>query len=335
MDEFNLLGINIHSQDKHFRNSGSVESILEGASPNLDSFKEVAEALKNFYTKEEVTELLAGGSEGSISLSDYMKISDADKKFQPKGDYVKQSELPNTSDFITMKDVEGKKYLTQEAVANFASKDDLFSKDYKDLKNIPTELPASDVYAWAKTVQKPSYTADEVGALPNTTVIPDAQVQSDWNAEEGMGVILNKPEVYTKEEVIDLYDVLAERIAALEASPSVPVQTSSKAYFAIVPGETTKEWKANLAQGLIFTELPEGGSEINSDSESGMIAVLYNKWIPRFDVFDEGAQSWQESETPLTSVFADGKMVNGEKYILWYNTGATVDENTRFKIILP
>lgn len=59
----------------------------------------------------------------------------------------------------------------------------------------PTTLPASDVSAWAKASTKPTYTASEVGALPSTTVIPDAQVQSDWNATSGMGVILNKPEV--------------------------------------------------------------------------------------------------------------------------------------------
>lgn len=36
----------------------------------------------------------------------------------------------------------------------------------------PTTLPASDVSSWAKQSTKPSYTASEVGALPDTTVIP-------------------------------------------------------------------------------------------------------------------------------------------------------------------
>jgi hypothetical protein len=35
--------------------------------------------------------------------------------------------------------------------------------EYSDLKNKPTSLPASDVYAWAKAATKPSYTASEVG----------------------------------------------------------------------------------------------------------------------------------------------------------------------------
>lgn len=40
-------------------------------------------------------------------------------------------------------------------------------------------------------------TASDVGALPDSTVIPAAQVQSDWNATTGMGAILNKPTIPT------------------------------------------------------------------------------------------------------------------------------------------
>ena len=39
------------------------------------------------------------------------------------------------------------------------------SGKYSDLSGVPTSLPASDVYAWAKAATKPSYTASEVGAL--------------------------------------------------------------------------------------------------------------------------------------------------------------------------
>lgn len=80
------------------------------------------------------------------------------------------------------------------------------------------------VPSWAKAANKPSYTASEVGALPDNTTyvssfngdtgdivyeapvtsvngqtgdivlsIPAPQVQSDWNASSGMGQILNKP----------------------------------------------------------------------------------------------------------------------------------------------
>ncbi len=38
--------------------------------------------------------------------------------------------------------------------------------------DFPSSMPASDVYSWAKASTKPSYTASEVGALPDTTEIP-------------------------------------------------------------------------------------------------------------------------------------------------------------------
>lgn len=47
--------------------------------------------------------------------------------------------------------------------------------DYVKQADIPTTLPASDVYDWAKAETKPTYTADEVGALPNTTIIPSIE----------------------------------------------------------------------------------------------------------------------------------------------------------------
>ena len=39
-----------------------------------------------------------------------------------------------------------------------------------------TSMPASDVSAWAKTASKPTYTAAEVGALPDDTTIADHSI---------------------------------------------------------------------------------------------------------------------------------------------------------------
>ena len=52
---------------------------------------------------------------------------------------------------------------------------------YNDLNDIPDSLPASDVYQWAKQPNKPTYTAEEVGALPGTTKIPSktSDLQND------------------------------------------------------------------------------------------------------------------------------------------------------------
>lgn len=85
-----------------------------------------------------------------------------------------------------------------------------------------TALQDSDISDWAKAEQKPSYTASEVGAVPTTrkinnkalssditltatdvnalpssTVIPAAQIQSDWNQSNtsAKDYIKNKPEI--------------------------------------------------------------------------------------------------------------------------------------------
>lgn len=38
-----------------------------------------------------------------------------------------------------------------------------------DITDFPSSMPASDVYSWAKSSSKPTYTASEVGAVPTTT----------------------------------------------------------------------------------------------------------------------------------------------------------------------
>lgn len=105
-----------------------------------------------------------------------------------------------------------------------------------DLSNY---LQTTDIAAWAKAATKPTYTASEVGALPSTytapvtsvngqtgavtLTIPAAQVQSDWNATSGMGVILNKPTIPAA------YDdtALANRVTALENIPWVTYYTGT------------------------------------------------------------------------------------------------------------
>lgn len=71
-----------------------------------------------------------------------------------------------------------KKYLTEQAQSDWNQTDNT-KPDY--IKNKPTKMPSSDVYEWAKQPQKPNYTADEVGALPDTTVIPSktSELQND------------------------------------------------------------------------------------------------------------------------------------------------------------
>jgi len=73
-----------------------------------------------------------------------------------------------------------------------------FSGSYDDLTNKPTSTPT----AWDDVTGKPSTFPPTIGttastALAGDTVIPAAQVQSDWNAASGMGQILHKPTLGT------------------------------------------------------------------------------------------------------------------------------------------
>ena len=45
--------------------------------------------------------------------------------------------------------------------------------------DIPTTLPASDVYAWAKAATKPTYTASEVGAVPTSRTVNGKALSSN------------------------------------------------------------------------------------------------------------------------------------------------------------
>ena len=65
---------------------------------------------------------------------------------------------------------------------------------------------------WNNIVNKPSFatvaTTGEYSDLLNKPSIPDAQVQSDWNATSGMGVILNKPTLSTVATTGEYSDLL-------------------------------------------------------------------------------------------------------------------------------
>ena len=54
-----------------------------------------------------------------------------------------------------------------------------FSGEYAELNGIPSSLPASDVYAWAKAANKPSYSWIEITGTPT---IPDAYTKDESNS---------------------------------------------------------------------------------------------------------------------------------------------------------
>lgn len=92
-------------------------------------------------------------------------------------------------------DLTNKPVLFSGAYSDLTGKPVLFSGAYADLTGKPTLFDGT----WASLTGKPTFatvaTSGSYADLSNKPTIPAAQVQSDWNAVSGLGVILNKPTI--------------------------------------------------------------------------------------------------------------------------------------------
>lgn len=72
--------------------------------------------------------------------------------------------------------------------SNFAPSGHTHSR--AQITDFPSSMPASDVYAWAKSSSKPAYTAAEVGALPISggAITGGLSVSSDISTNGAVGV---------------------------------------------------------------------------------------------------------------------------------------------------
>ena len=109
-----------------------------------------------------------------------------DRLYLIKDEYVplarKINNLPLTDDItLTAIDVGAvrrgiqinNQILADSSITLSASNVGAYTKEEVDalIPTIPTSLPASDVYAWAKASSKPTYTASEVGAVPTSRTV--------------------------------------------------------------------------------------------------------------------------------------------------------------------
>ena len=83
--------------------------------------------------------------------------------------------MSNSAYRAVLKDTEGNQMLPKTQTncvydEDGKTLDELLSQkaNSKDIPTLPTSLPASDVYDWAKQPQKPSYSASEIQDLPTT-----------------------------------------------------------------------------------------------------------------------------------------------------------------------
>lgn len=195
-----------------------IESItFNGSAVPVDSSKNAAITYSAPVTS-------VNGNTGAVTISIPTKVSD----------------LTNDSGFITSY-TETDPVFSASAAATITSADitawngkSTFSGSYNDLTDkptiptVPTNVSAftndagyitgytetdPTVPSWAKAASKPSYTAAEVGALPDTTVIPTESTVSGWgftkNAGTVTGITMNGASKGTS-GVVDLGTVITE-----------------------------------------------------------------------------------------------------------------------------
>ena len=133
----------------------------------------------NYYDKSTIDDFL----DDKANVADLATVATSGEYSDLINPPTNVSDFTNDAGYLTEhQDISGK--------ANISDLDDVaFSGDYSDLSNVPTNVSSftndagyltsytetdPTVPAWAKASTKPTYTAAEVGALPDTTVIPDA-----------------------------------------------------------------------------------------------------------------------------------------------------------------
>lgn len=152
-----------------------------------DSFGSANIALKNAkaYTDQKISDLIGGAPS---TLDTLKEIADAMEEHAEVVDALEESigtKLNKTGDSenltATFTRSETRSNITSGEkhsvlfgkISKFFSdlKSVAFSADYNELSNRPTSLPASDVYSWAKSSNKPTYNKEEVGLgnVPDVT----------------------------------------------------------------------------------------------------------------------------------------------------------------------
>ena len=82
------------------------------------------------------------------------------------------------------------------------------------IKNKPTSMPASDVSAWAKAPDKPTYTASEVGADPEGSANTALTSAKSYTDQKVSGLINGAPE--TADTLKELADLISENEDAVD-----------------------------------------------------------------------------------------------------------------------
>lgn len=225
----------------------------------------------------------------------YENIESWNNKSEFDGQYSSLQGIPDDIATETYVDEKVKNKVNESDLATVAK-----TGLYNDLKDKPDSLPASDVYQWAKQSQKPSYTADEVGALPKDTKIPSKT--SDLQDDIGF---LERPNTAKVGQVISVKSVDEtgrpieyEAVNMLEGE-IIDVDAELKSYF--------KELKPTV----ISTINAKGGYATTTDSFTKLCTTGIES-IPNGIVATETLPRQTVLTTTYSALSPDGITLNYE-----------------------
>ena len=150
--------------------------------------------------------------------------------------------------------------------------------EYAKEKDIPTTLPASDVYEWAKASTKPTYTAEEVGADnsgSSAKALSDAKEYTDEKIDtlvgDGASATLGTISEISKaiEEHQEVTDALNAAIGNKANVSDLTAHTSNTTVH-ITDTERTK-W--NEAEKNVIVGIQDNGTDLYVDPETRKVAI--------------------------------------------------------------
>ena len=177
--------------NNHYYTILQVDSISSKIRSEIPAVHNATLTIKN--NEESLGQFTANANQNvTIDVSSLSNVqSDWNQADNTKDDYIKNKPELFNGDYNSLTN----KPSIKDTVSN-AIHDSIVNRISAQIHDSISGITETDptVPAWAKTTDKPTYDYSEI---ENTPDIPAAQVQSDWNATEGLGVILNKPTIPT------------------------------------------------------------------------------------------------------------------------------------------
>ena len=251
---------------------------------STEDYSVIEDVDRDTYTKQEIDTMISDIESSGSDLTNYYTKSQADSKFV---EAVSGKQL-STNDYTTaeknkLSEIESGAQANVQAdwsVTNSSS--DAY------IKNKPSSLPASDVSAWAKAANKPTYTASEVGA--QETLVSGTNIKT----------INNESLLGSGNITISAGSGEANVINTVKVNGTALTPDSNKAVDITVP--TTLDQISDGSTRKLSNYLPlEGGTLQNTSSGDTELIVtdMYNEDSVKLAVTESG-------EAPHVEIFENG-----------------------------